>query len=70
MGETTQHALKEIRGFGSVAEDDGRFGGIAVRGQENMEERFAMRHRNLEICLFEGRRNWGVVFGSDLRHED
>lgn len=53
-----------------VAEDDGWFGGVGFRGEEDVEEGFAVGHGDFEVGLFEGRGDGGVVFGGDFRHED
>lgn len=53
-----------------VAEDDGWFGGVRFRGEEDVEEGFAVGHGDFEVGLFKGRGDRGVVFGGDFGDED
>lgn len=43
VGEAAEHALEQVGGLGVIAEDDGRFGGVALGGEEDVQEGFAMR---------------------------
>jgi hypothetical protein len=68
--EATQSALKQIGGLGVIAEDNNGLGNVFFGRDQGVQERFAMRHGHLEICLFKSWRDATLVFGRDLGYED